>query len=69
MPQRAVVGELTSHGLMLVPVARFCPEALNCLDVGKQQKLGPCENRVLARGFDRRDRTKMLRILAGERFE
>lgn len=63
------MGELTSHGLMVVAVVRFCPEALNCLDVGKQQKLGPCENRVLTCGSDRRDRTKMLRILAGERCE
>lgn len=45
------------------------PEVLNCLDVSKKQKLDPSKNRVLAHGFDRRDRTKMLRILARERLQ
>ena len=62
-----VLGERRSHRFMVVPVVWFFPEVLNCLYVSKTQKLDPSKNTVLAHGFDRRDRTKMLRILPRER--
>lgn len=45
----------------------FCPAVLSCLDGSKKQKLYPSQNRVLAHGFNGRDGTKMMRILAREK--